>query len=434
MNKKNTGGEFSRRSSSRNDSRKAHKGGMKVKKVFGSKVRYKSIEGSSPRKNGGRPSRSRGRGKAAVEKIDVSKFIKKAELIEAVQPYVPQYTFKDFGFSKILEDSILRRGYLIPSPIQDSAIPASLKGQDVLGIANTGTGKTAAFLLPIIESLLANRKQKVLILAPTRELALQIEKEFRAFVTRDMKLFSVSLVGGAPLGPQRRELERGVHIAIGTPGRVQDMIRRNLLNLNSVNHIVLDEVDQMLDMGFVDDITTILRSVPTNTQKYFFSATLEPRINNLIEAYLQNPARIMLKQGDTAKYVEQNVVRVEKNQNKLEVLCGVLSQEAVSKTIIFAETKRDVQKLHEDLTSKGFKSGSLHGDKRHGERVRILESFKKNSITILVATDVAARGIDVPDVSHVINYEIPRSYDTYVHRIGRTGRANKKGNALTFVR
>lgn len=433
MNKNKTGGEFSRRSSSRNETRNTNKGGSNAKRVFGSKVQHKQFGGSSQRKSGGRPSGNRNR-KSSVEKIDVSKFIKKAEIIETAKPYVPQYTFKDFGFSKILEDSILRRGYLIPSPIQDMAIPASLKGQDVLGIANTGTGKTAAFLLPIIESLLANRKQKVLILAPTRELALQIEKEFRAFVTRDMKLFSVSLVGGAPLGPQRRELERGVHIAIGTPGRVQDMIRRNLLNLNLVNHIVLDEVDQMLDMGFVEDITTILRSVPQNTQKYFFSATLEPRINNLIEAYLQNPARILLKQGDTAKYVEQNIVRVEKNQTKLQVLCDVLSQEHVSKTIIFAETKRDVQRLHEDLTSKGFKSGSLHGDKRHGERVRILESFKKNGITILVATDVAARGIDVPDVSHVINYEIPRSYDTYVHRIGRTGRANKKGNALTFVR
>ncbi len=433
MNKNTTSGEFSRRSSSRNDSRKSNTGGQKTRKVFGSKIRYKNFEGSLQRKSGGRPSGNR-RGKPGVEKIDVSKFIKKAEIIETAKPYVPQHNFKDFGFSKILEDSILRRGYSVPSPIQDGAIPASLQGQDVLGIANTGTGKTAAFLLPIIESLLGNRKQKALILAPTRELALQIEKEFRAFVTRDMKLFSVSLVGGAPLGPQRRELERGVHIAIGTPGRVQDMIRRNLLDLKLVNHIVLDEVDQMLDMGFVDDITTILRSVPQNTQKYFFSATLEPRINNLIEVYLQNPARIMLKQGDTAKYVEQNIVRVEKNQNKLQVLCDVLAQEHVSKTIIFAETKRDVQKLHEDLTSKGFKSGSLHGDKRHGERVRILESFKKNGITILVATDVAARGIDVPDVSHVINYEVPRSYETYVHRIGRTGRANKKGNALTFVR
>jgi len=424
-------------------SKKKSSGKPKMGKIFGSRVRFKEVSGGNSSRNsedrnrrggnrGGNSSRGRSR-KKAIERIDVSKFIKKADVFEEQKPYVPQHTFTDFGFSKVLEDTILRRGFVNPSPIQDGAIPASLKGQDVLGIANTGTGKTAAFLLPIIESFLLNRKQKALILAPTRELALQIEKEFRAFTTREMKLFSVSLVGGAPLGPQRRELERGVQIIIGTPGRVQDMIRRNLVNLQSINHIVLDEVDQMLDMGFVDDITTILKTVPQDTQKYFFSATLEPRINNLIDAYLENPARVLLKQGDTARYVEQNVVRVEKSQNKIDVLCNVLSQEHVSKTIIFAETKRDVQKLHENLESKGFKSGSLHGDKRHGERVRILENFKKNGITILVATDVAARGIDVPDVSHVINYEVPRSYDTYVHRIGRTGRANKQGNALTFI-
>jgi superfamily II DNA/RNA helicase len=421
-----------RQSSSRN--RTSSNGGNRSQFSRGrSSSSFRGRPSSSSRNSGGSRGRGGRGGKMAGERIDVRRFIRPAEPVEEVVAYKPQYLFSDFDLLPEIKTTIKQRGYTSPSPIQDQAIPASLLGKDVLGIADTGTGKTAAFLLPIIQSLIQNKKQKALILAPTRELALQIEKEFRAFTTREMKIFSVSLVGGAPLGPQMRELSRGIHIAIGTPGRVKDMIQRNLLRLDSVSHIVLDEVDQMLNMGFVDEITDILNKVPEDTQKYFFSATLEPRINTLIETFLNDPTRIILKKQDASKNVEQNVVKVEQGSTKIQVLCKLLTQKEVSKTIIFAETKRDVQRLSDDLAQKGFKAGSLHGDKRHRERVRILDDFKKNSITILVATDVAARGIDVPDVSHVINYEIPRTFDTYIHRIGRTGRANKRGNALTFI-
>lgn len=388
--------------------------------------------------SGRKPSRGRGgfqsRGKKHTgERIDIQRFISPAEKIEEEIVHTPTHLFADFGFIPELTASIKRRGFTTPSPIQDKAIPASLAGQDVLGVADTGTGKTAAFLLPIINSLLLNRKQKALILAPTRELALQIEKEFKAFATREMKLFSVALVGGAPLHPQRSELQRGVHIAIGTPGRVGDMIERGHLKLDSIAHIVLDEVDQMLDMGFVNEITTILNNIPKNSQKYFFSATIEPKVKALIDTFLTDPLRIILKTRDTSKNVDQNIIRTNGNSTKIQTLCELLKKPELTKTIIFAETKRDVQKLSEELLNRGHKAGSLHGDKRHRERVRILDDFKKNQINILVATDVAARGLDVSDISHVINYEIPKTYDTYIHRVGRTGRANKKGFALTFV-
>lgn len=376
-------------------------------------------------------SRSRGRKK---ESIDISRFIRAAEPVKEEKPYIAENQFKDFGFVSSLTKTVLGRGFVNPSPIQDKAIPESLQGRDVLGVANTGTGKTAAFLLPIINSLLQNKKQQVLVLAPTRELALQIRKELFAFTTREMGLYSCAVVGGAPSSPQIRDLKRGSHVIIGTPGRTQDMIKRGFINLGSISHIVLDEVDQMLDMGFVKEISAIIEQVPDSAQKYFFSATLSPSINTLINGFLDNPARVLVKTQDTSKNVDQNIVRTQKGGSKIETLESILKKDDVTKTLVFAETKRSVQQLADDLKGRGFACGSLHGDKRQRERVRILGDFKTDKINILVATDVAARGLDVPDVSHVINYEIPQTYDTYIHRIGRTGRANKRGHALTFVK
>jgi len=376
-------------------------------------------------------SRSRGRKK---EQININQFVRAAEPVKKSVPYVPTNQFKDFGFLPNLTSAVMGRGFINPSPIQDQAIPESLKGRDVLGVANTGTGKTAAFLLPIINSLLKNKNQQVLILAPTRELALQIKKEFQDFTKYEMGLYACAVVGGAPSSPQIRDLKRGAHIIIGTPGRTQDMIRRGFIKLSQISHIVLDEVDQMLDMGFVKEITAIIEAIPKNAQKYFFSATLAPNVNKLIEGFLTDPARVLVKTQDTSKNVDQNIVRMEKGASKIDTLEAILKKKEVTKTLVFAETKRSVQQLSEDLQRKGFACGSLHGDKRQRERVKTLDDFKKDKINILIATDVAARGLDVPDVSHVINYEIPQTYDTYVHRIGRTGRADKKGSALTFVK
>jgi len=390
--------------------------------------------GSSSRRPTSGGSRRRGGGRRSnAERIDINRFINKAEPIAEQKVYEPKNTFTDFGFNDEVTQSIAKRGYIYPTPIQDQAIPAMLAGKDMLGIADTGTGKTAAFLLPILNAIINNRKQQALILAPTRELALQIQKELSDFVTRDMRIFSVALVGGAPMGPQISHLKRGVSIIIGTPGRTQDMIRRGLIDLGAISHMVLDEADRMLDMGFVKEITEVLEKIPADSQKYFFSATMAKNVEGLMKRFLDDPQRIMVKKTDTSKHVNQDIIRVAKGGQKIDMLHMLLTKDEVRKTVVFAETKRAVQGLADELSKRGLNAGALHGDKRHRERVRTLDKFKKNHLHVLVATDVAARGLDVPDVTHVINYEVPQTYDTYIHRIGRTGRAGKQGAAFTFV-
>lgn len=271
-----------------------------------------------------------------------------------------------------------------------------------------------------------------IIIAPTRELAIQIEKEFVSF-TKGMKIFSCICVGGAPINGQIRNLRRGCNVVIGTPGRLVDLVKRKEINLSSTKSVVLDEADRMLDMGFIDDITYLVEKTSPDRQSFFFSATLPKPIENLIHKFGKDPVRVMVKTQDTSKNIEQDIVRIARGEDKIDVLENLLSGEEFKKVVIFSEMKHAVEKLSNELVKRGFKSGSIHGDKRHNERVRTLRKFKDNEINILVATDVAARGLDIPDVTHVINYEIPQTYDTYIHRIGRTGRAGKKGMALTFV-
>ena len=320
-------------------------------------------------------------------------------------------------------------------PIQDQAIPPALEGRDILGLANTGTGKTAAFLLPLIQKVIINKgkHEQVLILAPTRELAQQIEKELMDFV-KTIGIYSVSCVGGMPITKQMRELRQGVSFVIGTPGRVKDLIDRKALLLGTFRSIVLDEADRMLDMGFRDDMEYIMNLMSKDRQTLFFSATLSPEIKKLTEKYLKNPVSISVVVRETAKNVDQDIIRIKTKESQIDQLHDVLINEGSDKVLIFRETKRDVDRLEKELLGRGFKVGAIHGDKRNRERMRILEAFKKNEIAILIATDVAARGLDIPNVTHVINYDVPQTYDTYVHRIGRTGRANQKGKALTFVR
>ncbi len=366
------------------------------------------------------------------ERIDTSRFIRKAEVVE-LKPYVSKHTFADFPFDAKLHATIAKKGFEHPMPIQDQAIMPALEGRDVLGLANTGTGKTAAFLLPLIQKVMLSKKEQVLVLAPTRELATQIEQELMDFV-RPLGIFSVTCVGGMPITKQIRELKRGVHFVIGTPGRIRDLIERKSLILAPFKSIVLDEADRMLDMGFRDDMEYVMKLMSPDRQTLFFSATLSPEIKKLTEKYLKNPVSISVVVRDTSRNVDQDVIRVLDRSKKIEQLHDVLIHEGSDKVLIFRETKRDVDELERDLRARGFKVGAIHGDKRNRERVRTLEAFKTNNISILIATDVAARGLDIPDVTHVINYDVPQTYDTYVHRIGRTGRANKKGKALTFVR
>lgn len=368
----------------------------------------------------------------AGERIDPSRFINKAIVVEEVERFIPEHKFVDFHIEQKLKQAIVAKGYDIPTPIQDRAIPHILQGADLFGIANTGTGKTAAFLIPLINKIILNKEESVLILAPTRELAIQIEQELKGF-TRGMKIFSVCCVGGASISRQIGELRYPQHVIIGTPGRLKDLISRKFITLSKFNTIVLDEADRMLDMGFINDMRFIMAGMPAIRQTLFFAATLSPDIERLIKDFLHDPVRISVKTRDTSKNVEQNIIKVGRDSNKLDLLHNLLNQKDFSKVLIFGRTKHGVEKLSKILIQKGFKAESIHGNKNQSKRQRALDLFKNNYVQILVATDVAARGLDIADISHVINYDLPATYDDYVHRIGRTGRGDKQGKALTFI-
>ncbi len=375
---------------------------------------------------------ARGRRGFSGQSIDPARFINKAIITEQVEHFVPEHAFVDFQVDERLKKNIVSKGYVTPTPIQDKTIPHILRGSDIVGIANTGTGKTAAFLIPLINKVLLNPRENVLIMAPTRELAIQIDQELREF-TKGMRMWSVCTVGGAPIGRQIAELRREHSFIIGTPGRIKDLVTRRFINLARFNSVVLDEADRMLDMGFINDMRLLMAGMPKERHTLFFSATLSREIETLIHEFLREPVRISVKTQDTAKNVDQDVVRVDNGKGKIDVLHDLLAQPGFNKVLIFGRTKHGVERLYNTLVERGFKAESIHGDKNHSRRQRALKSFKDNHIQILIATDVAARGLDIPDVSHVINYDIPATYEDYVHRIGRTGRANKKGKALTFI-
>jgi superfamily II DNA/RNA helicase len=323
-------------------------------------------------------------------------------------------------------------GFGDPTPIQDQTIPAGLLGKDIVGIANTGTGKTAAFAVPLLNRLLADKSNRALIMAPTRELAQQIEEQCRS-IAKGSGLEGALLIGGVPMGPQLRQLKFRPRITIGTPGRIKDHTERHSLDLADCNIIVLDEVDRMLDMGFVDDIRAILGQTSSVKQSFYFSATLDHRVQSIIEGFSRDPVQISVKSGETSDSVDQNIVTFNSKTDKIDKLHDLLIQAAVVKTLVFDDTHRSVEKLANDLEARGFSTDSIHGGKTQSQRQRVLKKFKDNQIAVLVATDVAARGLDVSDITHVINYSAPQSYEDYVHRIGRTGRAGKIGHALTFV-
>jgi ATP-dependent RNA helicase RhlE len=396
--------------------------------------------GSRPSFGGGRPQHgsnnrfqkrgNRGGGPAG-QYIDPSRFINKAIITEEVEHFVPEHQFTDFHIDDTLKRAVVAKGYVTPTPIQDRAIPHVLKGLDVVGIANTGTGKTAAFLIPLINKVRLDPKAQVLVVVPTRELAIQIESELKGF-TKNMKIFSVVCVGGASIGPQLQALKYRNQFVIGTPGRLKDLIERGKIRLNDYSTIVLDEADRMLDMGFINDMRFVMAGMPKERHTLFFSATLSREIEGLIHEFLKEPVRISVKTGDTSKNVDQDVVRV-KGGEKVSILHDLLINKDFSKVLVFGRTKHGVERLAKILNERGFKADSIHGNKSHSQRQRALNAFKDSKVQVLVATDVAARGLDIADVSHVINYDLPQSYDDYVHRIGRAGRAGKKGKALTFV-
>lgn len=368
------------------------------------------------------------------QQINPSLFINKSIKEKSQEPELSAGKFTDFSFDEKLASNVALAGLITPSPIQDKAIPLVVDGRDVIGLANTGTGKTAAFLLPIINKLQANRKlNSVLIMTPTRELAQQIDAEFKK-LSLGMRLYSTVCVGGVSIVGQIKGLKRGPHVIIGTPGRLKDLLNRQVFQPNSISSLVLDEADRMLDMGFIQDIRLIVGQLPVDKQTLCFSATMNKAVASLTQDFMINPTTVSVKVTETNDHIYQDVVTYQNDDHKKDRLIEMLKQDEFEKVIIFGETKFGVQRLSDRLLKEGIVSNAIHGNKNQSQRSRVLKSFKSSELNVLVATDVAARGLDIPNVTHVINFDQPSSYDDYVHRIGRTGRGGKTGIALTFVK
>lgn len=372
------------------------------------------------------------RGGRRIPTFDPSQFINKNPIEKTEEVYEPKNTFDTFGLNKKLVGIVKSLGIETPTPIQDQIIPEIMSGKDVIALAETGTGKTAAFLLPLIEKTLKNHAEQTLVLAPTRELALQIEEELRK-LTKGFKLYSVVCVGGANIRPQIKALRKHQNFIIGTPGRILDLIEHKNFDPAQVTKVVLDEADRMLDMGFINDIRKILKRTPDNRETLLFSATIQEATMQLVNEFLKDPVTVSVKKRDITNNIEQDIVPF-KEDSKFQTLIELLKSDDFSKVIIFGAMKHKVQKLSRQLKDNNIEAEAIHGNKTHSQRQRSLKKFKNHEARVLVATDVAARGIHVEDVTHVINYDLPSTFEDYVHRIGRTGRSTKHGKALTFVK
>jgi ATP-dependent RNA helicase RhlE len=348
-------------------------------------------------------------------------------------------TFREFGLAESLLRAVDAEGYATPTPIQSAAIPHLLAGRDLLGTAQTGTGKTAAFALPILHRLQTTPPRRstrramirALILSPTRELAVQIGDSFRAY-GRETGLRHTTIYGGVGKGPQARALRDGVDIVVATPGRLLDLANQGVVDLTCVEILVLDEADRMLDMGFLPDVQRIVRQLPTERQTMLFSATMPQPIAALADSLLRRPVQVRIAPvAATAKLIEQSVCFVEA-RNKSQVLAKFIKSRSIERALVFTRTKRGADRVVRQLDQSGIRSAAIHGNKSQSNRQRALDNFKSRRTPILIATDIAARGIDVEGISHVVNYELPHEPETYVHRIGRTGRAGASGIAVSF--
>jgi len=342
--------------------------------------------------------------------------------------------FSDFTLNESLLKALDEVGYESPSPIQAATIPLLLEGRDIIGQAQTGTGKTAAFALPLLSNIdLRGKDPQVLVLAPTRELAIQVAEAFQKYASKLKGFHVLPIYGGAEYSGQIRALKRGVHVVVGTPGRVMDHIRKGTLKLDSLKALVLDEADEMLRMGFIDDVEWVMEQIPEERQIALFSATMPDQIRRIATKYLNNPEQVTIKQKTaTASTIRQRFWPVS-GLHKLDALTRILEAEDFDAVIIFVRTKSATIELSEKLEARGYSTGAINGDIQQNQRERMIQNLKNGKMDVLVATDVAARGLDVPRISHVINYDIPYDTEAYIHRIGRTGRAGKQGDAILFV-
>ena len=358
--------------------------------------------------------------------------VKKASGSKA-DPYVSKRRFKNFDLHPLILKNVEFKGYDRPTEIQDRCIEKLSRGRNIVGIAATGTGKTGAFLIPILQQMLTKRGTTALVVVPTRELAQQVLSEFKS-LSKGTNLQSACFIGGTSVNKDLSIAKRSLDLIVGTPGRLLDLTQRGALRINNVPILVLDEFDRMLDMGFIRDIQKIVSMLKARKQTMLFSATLNSSQEKIIDGLVKKPMRVNVTAGNkSSDNVDQNIIRVGENENKFEILLDLISEDSFEKVILFAETKRTVNKLSKQLSSKGVRSDVIHGNKSQNYRTKAIRLFKAGKTRVLVATDVAARGIDIEGVTHVINYQLPQNMDSYIHRIGRTGRAERSGIAYTFV-
>lgn len=370
--------------------------------------------------------------KKVSSRIDPKNLVKKAIKTEE-EKFVSSITFEEFSLHALLNKNIKSKGYKSPTEIQERSIPVLINGSDLIGIAATGTGKTGAFLIPIIQQMLENEHTRALVVVPTRELAEQVQEEFRS-LTKGSGIHSSCFIGGTSVGRDLSEARRKNRFIVATPGRLNDLINRGSIKLSNSNILVLDEFDRMLDMGFIGDVRNIASEMSDRSQTILFSATVDKSQEALIREFVSNPIKINVNTGtNSSDNVHQDIIKVKSSENKFDVLIELLKGDSFEKVILFAETKRSADKIGLQLKRSGMRSDVIHGDKSQNYRSNAIKHFKSGKTKILVATDVASRGIDVDNVTHVVNYELPRTMDSYIHRIGRTGRAGKVGMAYTFV-
>ncbi len=392
----------------------------------------KSYSGGSSRSYGG--GRSSRFSKKTPKRLDRNLFVSK-EVVKEENP-APTYEgklYSEMNLHSVIQDNLAKKNFVRTTEIQEKTFDLIGKGHDMLGISATGSGKTGAFLIPMIQKLLDNPGQKVMIIAPTRELAQQISKEATSLLT-NTRMYSGLIIGGESMKNQIWQLKKGVHILVGTPGRMNDLLKRGDLDASQYENIVVDEVDRLFDMGFIDDVKFIFSKLKSPRQTLFFSATLNKTVEKVVDSLSQSYDVVKLSNNTPTTQVVQSIIDYTHSQEKIDKLQEILDTEAVEKAIIFVETKRYADTVQMTLRKAGLKVESIHGDKRQNVRKRVIDMFKKSKIDVLVATNVAARGIDIDDITHVINLDEPTSYDEYIHRIGRTGRNGSFGTAYTFVK
>lgn len=377
--------------------------------------------------------RTRNRKKINTGTVNTDKFIRKASTVASIA-YMPDRLIADLPVDSAIIRNLQNKGYEKPTEIQDRTIEAILNGRNLMGLAQTGTGKTGAYLIPLVHNFLRrDARSNVLVVSPTRELALQIDKEFRS-IAFGLKLFSSCLIGGTSVRVDIEKLRRPGQIVIGTPGRIADMVRQGALNLNRFSILVLDEFDRLLDMGFAVEIQRLVDGMNNRSQTILFSATEDKSQKALINRLMTDPFEVRVRDENTsADNIDQDIITVLEGERKIDILLNMVRDQSFEKVLVFADTKRGVSRICRDLQRGGITADEIHGDKSQNYRIKALESFRNRKIKVLVATDVAARGLDIADVSHVINFQAPKDMESYIHRIGRTGRAGASGKALTFV-